>query len=60
MGKLGLDPLLRGDVLMDRDPAAVVHALMVDGDDAAVAQMVDDGIVMANGHVDDPIGGVVL
>ena len=54
--KLGLDALLRGDVLMDRDPAAVVHALMIDGDDAPVAQMVDDGIVLADRHLDDPVG----
>ena len=56
--ELGLDALLRGDVLMDRDPAAVVHALMIDGDDAPVAQVVDDGIVLAHRHVFDAVGRV--
>jgi hypothetical protein len=40
-GNLRLDPLLRGDVLMHPDPAAVVPRLMCDRNHAAVPQFID-------------------
>src|SRR5882724_10694254 len=37
-GKLGFGPLLRGDVLMNFDPASITHRLAIDGDNAPIGQ----------------------
>ena len=60
MRHLGLDAFLRGDVLMDRDPAAVALGLMHHRDHAAVAQVVDGVIGLRPRHFGEPLVDVFL